>query len=296
MVNIEAVLKASAKKTEEALASCLACDEADIALIFEAEAYSLLGGGKRIRPFLVLEFCKLFGGREEAAMPFAAALEMIHTYSLIHDDLPCMDDDDYRRGRPTSHKKFGEAMAVLAGDALLTGAFGVAASNSAVSPENCLEAVRILSSAAGDKGMIGGQVLDILGESKASLTLDELKRLQSLKTGALIRAAAKLGCLAAGKGAGSPEAIAADRYADGIGLTFQIVDDVLDVVGDASLLGKQTGADSKKNKITFMSVYSPKEAMAYARRLTDEAVAAISEYEGAETLRDLAYYLLERNY
>ena len=144
--------------------------------------------------------------------------------------------------------------------------------------------------------MIGGQVLDILGENNGSLTLDDLKRLQSLKTGALIRAAARLGCLAAGKDAESPEAVAADRYAEGIGLAFQIVADGLDAVGDASLLGKQTGVDSKKHKITFMNFYSPEEAMAHARRLTDEAADAISGYEGAETLRTLAYYLLERNY
>ena len=296
MSNIEAVLKASAARTEEALAACLVCKKEDLALIFEAEAYSLLGGGKRIRPFLVLEFCKLFGGKEEAAIPFALALEMIHTYSLIHDDLPCMDNDDYRRGRLTSHKKFGEAMAVLAGDALLTRAFGTAASNREVSADICVEAVKTLSRAAGDEGMIGGQVLDILGEDNESLTLGDLKRLQSLKTGALIRAAARLGCLAAGKSADSNEAIAADRYAEGVGLAFQIVDDVLDVVGDPSLLGKQTGADVKKNKMTFTRFYSPDEAIACAKELTEKAIDALVPYQGSDLLCELAEYLLKRNY
>lgn len=296
MLNVEATLKASAERTEAALAACLVCDKEDLAPIFEAEGYSLLGGGKRIRPFLVLEFCKLFGGREEAAMPFACALEMIHTYSLIHDDLPCMDDDDYRRGRLTSHKRFGEAMAVLAGDALLTRAFGTAASNAKVSAEICLAAVKTLSDAAGDEGMIGGQVLDILGENDPTITLEDLRRLQSLKTGALIRAAARLGCLAAGKTVDSPEATAADQYAMGIGLAFQIVDDVLDVVGDPSLLGKQTGADTKKHKMTFTHFYSPDEAMAYARTLTDRSIAALAPYGEAELLCELARYLSERKY
>ncbi len=292
MTDIKAELAICAEKTEKTLASFADCKQEDLSLIFDAESYSLLGGGKRVRPFLVLAFCKLFGGTEEAAMPFACALEMIHTYSLIHDDLPCMDNDDYRRGRLTSHKKYGEAMAVLAGDALLTKAFGVAAGNEKVAPEIALAAVRTLSEAAGDVGMIGGQVLDILGEGNENLTLEELCRLQSLKTGALIRAAARLGCLAAGA---DPEKMqAADRYAANIGLAFQIVDDVLDVVGDAALLGKKTGADKDKNKITFVSFYEPNAALAYAARLTDEAIAQISDFSGSETLCALAKYLLVR--
>ncbi len=296
MTDIKAELLNCAEQTEKALESYMACEDEDISLIFDAEVYSLLGGGKRIRPFLVLEFCKLFGGDEDAAMPFACALEMIHTYSLIHDDLPCMDNDDYRRGRLTSHKKYGEAMAVLAGDALLTKSFGVAAGNDKVTPEIALAAVRILSDAAGDVGMIGGQVLDILGEGNNNLTLDELKRLQSLKTGALIRAAARLGCLAAGKYPESDEAKAADRYAAKLGLVFQIVDDVLDVVGDTALLGKKTGADIEKNKVTFVSFYKPNEALDIAKRLTCEAMAAIEGYAESETLCALAEYLSNRTY
>ncbi len=296
MRDIKRDLVLVAQKTEEALAVYTECSAADLALIYEAERYSLLGGGKRIRPYLVLAFCRLYGGEEAAAMPFACALEMIHTYSLIHDDLPCMDDDDLRRGRPTNHKKYGEAMAVLAGDALLTRAFGVAASNGAVSPEVALEAIRTLSASAGDGGMIGGQALDILGEERDVLTLAELERLQSLKTGALIRAAARLGCLAAGKMPSSPEAMAADTYAARIGLAFQIVDDVLDVVGDPALLGKKTGVDKDKHKITFMNYYGVDEALAYAARLTEEAVAAISQYEGSDDLCALAHYLSKRTY
>ncbi len=294
MTDMKSKLSACAEKTEKALASYVNCNQEDLSLIYDAEAYSLLGGGKRIRPFLVLEFCKLFGGDEEAALPFSCALEMIHTYSLIHDDLPCMDNDDYRRGRLTSHKKYGEAMAVLAGDALLTKAFGVAAKNNRVTPEVSLAAVRTLSDAAGDVGMIGGQVLDILGEGNENLTLEELKRLQSLKTGALIRAAAHLGCLAAG--ADAEKIDAADRYAANIGLAFQIVDDVLDVVGNAALLGKKTGADKEKNKITFVSFYEPKEALAHVASLTDEAISAVSGFSGSETLCALARYLSDRTY
>ncbi len=296
MTDIKQILEEEAKQTEKALAAYLADRPEDLSPIFDAESYSLLGGGKRIRPFLVFEFCKLFGGRREAAEPFACALEMIHTYSLIHDDLPCMDNDDLRRGRPTNHKVFGEAMAVLAGDALLTKSFGVAASNPAVSPEIARQAVCVLSHAAGDVGMIGGQVLDMLGENDSGMSLRQLSRLQDLKTGALIRAAAALGCLAAGLSPDSAEAKAADCYATRIGLAFQIVDDVLDVVGDPVLLGKQTGMDQKQKKITFTHFYTPQEALSHANVLTEQAIEVLSSYEGSECLCELAKHLSKRSY
>lgn len=296
MREMERLLKQSAQNTESYLKEYFVSSEADLAPILEAQTYSLLGGGKRIRPFLVFEFCRMFGGEEKAAAPFACAIEMIHTYSLIHDDLPCMDDDTYRRGRLTCHKQFDEATAVLAGDALLTEAFGVAAGNPHVTAEIAREAVRLLSAAAGTFGMVGGQTLDLAAETKTDVTLDEVLRLHSLKTGALIRAAAGLGALAAGKTAKTEEYMAADRYAAGIGLAFQIVDDVLDAVGDAAQLGKATGSDAKMNKVTFLNFYSPEQAQAYAERITVEAIGAVKELKGSETLCALAEYLLERKY
>ncbi len=296
MHEIEKLLKESAVKTEECLGTYFKKGEKDLLPLVEAETYSLFGGGKRIRPFLVFEFCRMLGGEEKAAVPFASAIEMIHTYSLIHDDLPCMDDDTYRRGRLTCHKRFDEATAVLAGDALLTDAFGVVAGNPYVSPEVAREAVRLLSEAAGTHGMVGGQILDMNAEKREISGIGEVLRLHSLKTGALIRAAAKLGCLAAGKGSGTREFEAADRFAAGIGLSFQIVDDILDVEGNAEQLGKATGADAKMNKVTFMKFYSVKDARAYATRLTEEAKEAISTLPNRETLCELATYLLERKY
>ncbi len=296
MHNIETLLKQSALVTEGYMRSYFEGIDGDLLPLVEAETYSLFGGGKRIRPFLVFEFCRMLGGEERAAAPFASAIEMIHTYSLIHDDLPCMDDDTYRRGRLTCHKMFDEATAVLAGDALLTGAFGAAAENPYVSAHIARDAVALLSEAAGRRGMVGGQILDMQGEKHPDKSLDEVVRLHSLKTGALIRVAAKLGCLAAGKEKNEEVTLAADRYAAGIGLAFQIVDDILDVEGNPETLGKATGADAKMNKITFLNFYSVDEARAYAKRLTEDAIAAIAQLPAHETLSALAAYLLERKY
>ncbi len=293
---IETLLKESAKTTESYLKAYFENAEKDLLPLIEAETYSLFGGGKRIRPFLVFEFCRMLGGEERAAAPFASAIEMIHTYSLIHDDLPCMDDDTYRRGRLTCHKRFDEATAVLAGDALLTGAFGAAAENPFVSPKIARDAVVLLSEAAGAHGMVGGQILDMSAEKHLNVGIDDVLRLHSLKTGALIRAAARLGCLAAGRASDDEATLAADRYAAGIGLAFQIVDDILDVEGNPEKLGKATGADVKMNKVTFMKFYSSKEARAYAARLTEEAIDAISAMPNNQTLCSLATYLLDRKY
>ncbi len=258
-----------------------------------AMRYSLLSGGKRIRPGLVIETCRMFGGTEAAALPFACGLEMIHSYSLIHDDLPCMDNDDLRRGRPTNHKVYGEAVAVLAGDALLTDAFRVVAGNPEVSPAACAEAVTVLSAAAGSPGMVSGQVMDMEGETRR-LTLDELLDLHRRKTGALIRAAVLLGCLAAGIPLTDRRAADAERYAEKIGIAFQVVDDVLDVTSQPSVLGKSTGKDFAEGKTTFLTYYSPEEAMKYAAGLTDEAVRAIEAYPDNGVLTALAEYLLTR--
>ena len=247
--------------------------------LYDAMYYSLLAGGKRIRPVLLLESCRLCGGAPEQALPFAGAIEMIHTYSLIHDDLPCMDDDDLRRGRPTNHKVYGEATAVLAGDALLTAAFEWMLDPSVtLPPQRVLEAAGVLARAAGAQGMVGGQILDMAGEGHA-MGLAEVEELQRLKTGALIRAAAEMGCVLAG-GSGAQRA-AVCRYAERLGLAFQIRDDILDVVGDEATLGKPVGSDAKSEKNTFVTLRGLEECRRLVDGLTEEAVEALSIF-GAE--------------
>ena len=292
--NIREALRLDAELVEAKLSEIFSKEDEDIRELLESEKYSLFAGGKRIRPFLTIEFCKLFGGNAEAALPFACAVEMIHTYSLIHDDLPCMDDDDLRRGKPTNHKVFGYATALLAGDGLLTHAFGVAAGNPYVSAENALEAVRVLSECAGEFGMVGGQIIDLAGENK-KLSLEKLIKLHSLKTGALIRASAVMGALAAGCTKESPEYKSTIEYASSVGLAFQIIDDILDVCATEEAMGKSL-SDSDRNKTTFMTYYALNDAREYASRLTAKAVSEISRYEGSETLTDLAVYLLERDH
>lgn len=271
------------------------CAEHDgpAAELYRAQRYSLLAGGKRIRPALVLEVCHMLGGSEAAALPFACAVEMIHTYSLIHDDLPCMDNDDMRRGRPTNHKVFGEAYATLAGDGLLTDAFSVCAMNPEVSGDCAAAAVAILSSAAGSHGMVKGQAIDMFGETHV---LDErqLVELHTGKTGAMICASVQLGCLAAGI---SPQDEITERltlFAQKIGLVFQIIDDILDVTSSNDELGKNVGSDKEKNKTTFMSFFTPTDAKAYADRLTAEAISLISDMPSSEGLVSLAMLLSER--
>lgn len=293
-MNIETKLRECALATEQYLKECYNDKIPNLDLVFEAEKYSLLSGGKRVRAFLVFEFCKAFGKGEKEAAPFACAVEMIHAYSLIHDDLPCMDDDDYRRGKLTNHKVYGEAVAVLAGDALLTKAFEVAASNRSVTSNVALFAVTALAEAAGDRGMVGGQILDIKAEESNKNELSMLENIHRLKTGAMIKVSAKLGCLAAGIEPESEIMRDAEKYAENVGYAFQIVDDVLDVVGDSAVLGKNTGSDKNNNKLTYMSFYSVDEALTLARKLTDNAVAIISKYDNCESLAALAEYLLDR--
>lgn len=216
--------------------------------IREAMNYSLLAPGKRIRPVLCLAFCVLAGGKPEDAMPYAAAVEMVHAYSLIHDDLPAMDDDDLRRGRPTNHVIYGEATAILAGDGLLTAAFETALKPDTATAAKC---ARLLAEAAGERGMVAGQVLDMLGEGH-SLTEPELRKLCLLKTGELIRAACMMGVLAGG---GSEELLArAERYGKNLGLAFQIRDDILDIESTAEELGKNIGSDAENEKCTFVTL------------------------------------------
>lgn len=259
--------------------------------LYKAMEYSTMCGGKRIRPFLVIEFCKLFGGSAEVAMPYAMALEMIHTFSLIHDDLPCMDNDDMRRGKPTNHKVFGEAPALLAGDALVFSAFECASSSVNTSAENKLLAIRELALASGADGMCEGQMIDIESEGK-KLSFDELINLHAHKTGALIRTAAKLGAIAAN--GSEADIAAADNYGKGVGLAFQIIDDVLDKYGSTEELGKPIGSDAKNEKTTFLSFMDASDALKYAEEITDKACEAIKVYSESEVLIELAKMLLNR--
>jgi len=260
--------------------------------LYDAMEYSLLAGGKRIRPVLTLECCRICGGEVEDALPFAGAVEMIHTYSLIHDDLPCMDDDDLRRGRPTNHKVYGEATAVLAGDALLTAAFEFMLAPGRIPAERAMAAAEVLARAAGGRGMVGGQVLDMAGEGHA-LSLAEVEELQRLKTGALIAAAAEMGCIVAG---GTPEQReAVRRYAEKLGLAFQIQDDILDVVGDTATLGKPVGSDAKREKTTFVTLKGLEACRALVGRLTQEAKQALAIFgDAGEALCWLAESLAGR--
>ena len=295
MADIKKIMKDDALLVEEALEKYYEENDEDLALVLDSEKYSLFAGGKRIRPFLVIEFCRLFGGCDEAAIPFAAAIEMIHTSSLIHDDLPCMDDDDLRRGRPTNHKVFGYANALLAGDALLMRAFETAAMAD-VSDKSLRNAVAALATSAGDFGMIGGQIMDINNAVKDGSPIEKLKKLHRKKTGALIRCSALLGCFAAGLDWSDERTQAAVKYSENIGLAFQIIDDILDVEGDEATLGKTVGSDAALGKVTFMNYYSTEEARNEARILTNEAISAIAGFEGAEALCMLAEYLLTRDH
>lgn len=256
--------------------------------------YSLLRGGKRIRPCICIETCKMFGGNLEAALPFASAIEMVHNYSLIHDDLPCMDNDDFRRGKPTTHKVYGEAMAILAGDGLLTDAFLECAMNPHVSGDCAAAAVSVLSAAAGSKGMVRGQAIDMYGE-KNQLTIEQLTELHVGKTGALICASAQLGCLAAGITPDDPRVGDVTEFAAQIGLAFQIIDDVLDVTSSADTLGKPIGSDAQQNKTTFMSFFTVEEALAYAEQCTSSAIELIKKYENSERLIEISRFLCVRD-
>ena len=257
--------------------------------LFEAVEYSLLAGGKRLRPIFAFDFCRMCGAEWKQAAPFAAAVEMIHTYSLIHDDLPSMDNDDYRRGRLTNHKVYGEGMAILAGDALLTDAFSVAASAQLPNPADMALAIGVLSGCAGSLGMVGGQVLDIMSEQR-ELNEQEVIDIQSRKTGALINAGCVLGVIAAG---GSEEQIAAaGRFAGALGLAFQIRDDMLDVIGNAEELGKATGVDTQKN--TFVRLYGLEKCEELVQKYTNAAIEQLEVFENKEYMVALAKSLTGR--
>lgn len=259
--------------------------------VMDSMRYSVFVGGKRIRPVMALAFCRLCGGKPEEALPFACAVEMVHTYSLIHDDLPCMDDDDLRRGRPTNHKVFGEAMALLAGDGLLTKAFETALSFSGPS-EDALRAARILAQCAGAQGMVGGQCIDLDSEGK-TVDLDLLREMDLGKTVALISAACQMGCVAAGAGEDVLEN--ARRYAEGVGMAFQIRDDILDVLGDAASLGKNVGMDAARDKRNYVSLLGVEKAQSLVDSFTAQAEQALDAFPGdTGFLRELARSLAAR--
>ena len=256
--------------------------------LFEAMEYSLLAPGKRLRPVFAFEFCRMCGGNWEKAAPFAAAVEMIHNYSLIHDDLPCMDNDDFRRGRPTNHKVYGETLAVLAGDALLTDAFAVAASAD-IPGKDIAFAIQVLSENAGSLGMVGGQVLDTKSEER-TLTEQEVLDIQSRKTGALINAACVLGVIAAG---GSEEQLkAAAGFAAALGMAFQIRDDMLDVIGTQEEIGKGVGTDANKN--TFVRLYGLEKCAELVNTYTKTALDCLSAFNDTDYMRELALSLINR--
>lgn len=261
--------------------------------VIDASRYSLMLGGKRIRPIIMLEFCKLFGGEIKNVINFAVALEMIHTYSLIHDDLPCMDNDDMRRGKPACHIKFGEDIALLAGDTLLTESFKIAA-NSSANDTLKIKAISVLAERSGLHGMIGGQVMDLSFEKKKP-DLDLLRAMYLKKTGCLISAAAEIGAIIGG--ASEEEITIVKNYALNLGLAFQIIDDILDVTGDEAVLGKPIGSDTENGKTTFVTLLGLEKAKEAATQLTDEALALLSKLDGDTTvLKDLTKYLLARNY
>lgn len=263
--------------------------------VMEAMRYSAANGGKRVRPILTLEFARLCGLEVRAALPFACAVEMIHTYSLIHDDLPCMDNDDMRRGKPSCHIKFGEDTALLAGDGLLTLAFEVMLREydpKCISPRSAISAAALLASNAGVNGMIGGQVIDLMSEGK-TIDIETLRTMDRLKTGALIDAACRMGCVIAG--APREKLDAAGSYAAALGLAFQIVDDILDVTGSTEELGKPVGSDAENKKSTYVSLLGLDACRDAVRRLTDNAVRALAHFEGGtEYLAELAENLATR--
>ena len=260
--------------------------------LVEAMWYSLMAGGKRIRPLLTLEFCRMGGGNVDNALSAACARELIHTFSLIHDDLPCMDNDDMRRGKPSCHKAYGEDIALLAGDALLNYAYELISEDNNISYEIRINLISDLSKSVGVNGMIGGQVIDTTysGEFNEKVLLD----MYNLKTGALLKTACRMGCIAAN--ADNVKIKFAEEYAEKLGLAFQIIDDILDVCGDEKLLGKPIGSDEECGKVTYVSLNGIEKARAFAKRLTDEALRILEEFENNDLLKELTRYLLNRDY
>jgi geranylgeranyl diphosphate synthase type II len=288
-------LKERCRLIELALAGAVPERDGLAGRLFEAMRYSLLSGGKRIRPVLALAACEAVGGRIENAMGFACAIEMIHTYSLVHDDLPCMDDDDLRRGKPTNHKIYGDAMATLAGDALLTDAFKVVARSGGdrVPSPVLVEVVAELAEAAGSGGMVAGQAIDILSEGEPT-DLAKLEHLHSKKTGALFLVAVRGGARLGGANSAHLESLTA--YGRALGLAFQVIDDVLDVEASTEQLGKRTHKDDARGKATYPALLGLERSHQFAHELVRRAHTALTPFdERAEALRQIASFVVERN-
>lgn len=294
--NIESYLSTRKSMVESKLIELLPNSAEPMSRLEEAMRYSILAGGKRLRPILCIAASEAVGGTIEVVLPIACAIEMIHTYSLIHDDLPSMDDDLLRRGIPTNHSVFGEATAILAGDALLTDAFSVIASHgtsNGIAPSVIVEIIRDISMAAGSQGMVGGQAFDLALEGK-EVTLDVIERMDSLKTGALIEASITSGGRIGGASEG--EIYYLKRYAMAFGLAFQITDDILDIEGGVEV-GKDRGADARKKKATYPGIVGVEKAREVAVELSEKAVFALKDFdEKADPLRELALYLGGRKY
>ena len=290
----EIYLKKYADAFETALSQFYSDEDKSYKIVLDAMNYSLMLGGKRLRPYLLRQFYTLCGGENNASLNFEVALESIHTYSLVHDDLPCMDDDDMRRGKPSCHKKYGEAYALLAGDGLLTKAFGIAAETKNIHSSLVVRALSVLSECSGINGMIGGQTIDLLSEGK-NADEETLKEICSLKTGALIKAACVIGCILAD--ASENEISAATEYAECLGLAFQIQDDILDIIGDEKKLGKPIHSDEDNNKSTFVTLFGIEECKKKVASLTQQAKNALNIFgEKADNLKALADFLCNRDY
>ena len=290
---VKDLLKAEAARLDAWLLHALEAPGVPAGLL-EAMNYSLLAGGKRIRPALCLITARLYGLADDTPLPFAAALECIHTYSLIHDDLPAMDNDDLRRGRPSNHKQFDEATAILAGDSLLTDAFALMAQAPGVAPERALRAVALTARAAGSAGMAGGQYLDMRYTAQPGVSLQDLAAMQAMKTGALLRVPCEIGAVLAG--AGEAEVARMSRFGAALGKAFQIADDILDEVGDAQTLGKPVGSDAQQGKNTYPSLLGLEKSRLAAEAEAAEAVASLEGLggEAAIFLRGLAGYIVNR--
>ncbi len=295
MNSLDQAMQVAAQSVQETLESLLLFDDCLEDRVVEAMRYASLGGGKRIRPFMVLTTASLFEVDRYAALRAAAAVEMVHCYSLVHDDLPAMDNDDLRRGKPTTHKHFDEATAILAGDALLTRAFGVLAHEKTHGdPQVRADLVLALAKAAGDRGMIGGQMLDILAET-TELNLQDITRLQRKKTGMLISVSCEMGAIL-GK-ASEPAKTALNGYAHDLGVAFQIADDLLDVESSAEIMGKATGKDVAAGKATFVSLLGAERAREQAAMLSQQAIEHLDIFEEkADYLRQLALFVVERSH
>jgi geranylgeranyl diphosphate synthase type II len=295
-MDLKSYLKERLARVDRELDACLPGEDALPVALHKAMRYSVFAGGKRIRPILMIAACEAVGGDAEVVLPAACAMEMIHTYSLIHDDLPAMDDDDFRRGRLTNHRVFGEATAILAGDALLTEAFILLADPqrpAGVPAEVRCRVLRTIARCAGSQGMVGGQVVDMESEGQ-TIDLPTLQYIHTRKTGALILAAIQTGALLGG--ADETALAALTRYGEAAGLAFQIADDVLDVVGDQEVLGKDVGSDEERGKATYVALLGLEEARLRARELRDLAVDSLAPLGApAEPLRRIAHYIVDRS-